>query len=83
VSGPRDSESPPIDAYLSEPAALGMKLCRGPDLPPRRRPAGIVAVWLWRPSRSLDQLLPELLAFLQAEIRADELADAATQERAA
>jgi hypothetical protein len=83
----------PIEIYLSEPLACGWRRERGPDvlvdLRPRRQcAADVVPVqtpWPWRPSRGLDQLLPEILVFLEAEIRADELADAqaAGEEKAA
>jgi hypothetical protein len=84
---PPDHGEIPLSVYLDEPAARGMRLARGPDLDlPRRQQAdSAVQPWPWRPTRSLDQLLPEILAFLEAEVRADELADAqaAGEEKAA
>jgi hypothetical protein len=77
---PPDADLLPLSMYDDEPAARGMRLARGPDLPSHKQPAA--APWPWRPTRSLGQLLPEVLALLQAERCADELA-AAEREKAA
>jgi hypothetical protein len=72
----------PLSAYEDEPAARGLRRDREPDVR-GRRPADAPAPWPWRPTRELGAVLADVLLFLQAEQRLDELAAAAAQEKAA